>query len=195
MTLNAVLNQVPSLVGLVHILLDAQLPKHDPDRFSSITVGTGKSESTFDFGRTYLILEERVDKAFRITQDFVYSHSAVLCISRMHPDLLAEKWPGQKVSKIWLSERFGMDIVAPSQLSRLLQRIADFVTKNKKAVVLVDGMEYLSLFNDFLRLQQFFEQLNDLVMEHGAILLVAVDPRLFDPRSTARLRRYAEIVN
>ncbi|MBM4237826.1 MAG: DUF835 domain-containing protein, partial [Euryarchaeota archaeon] len=59
----------------------------------------------------------------------------------------------------------------------------------------IDGIEYLSLFNDFSRLQMFVEQINDIVMESRAILLIAVDPRLFDPRSLARLQRFAEVVS
>ena len=149
----------------------------------------------FDYGRTYLVMGERIDKAMQIAQDFVFSGSNVMCISRMHPDLIGERWAGKKVDTIWLSERPGERNVPPDQLQSLVHRVLTFANGNKRAIIIIDGIEYLALFNDFHRLQMFFEQLNDIAMESGSILLVALDPRLFDLRSMARLRRFAEVVN
>jgi archaellum biogenesis ATPase FlaH len=61
-------------------------------------------------------------------------------------------------------------------------------------VIMLDGIEYLCLFNDFNRVQMFVEHINDLVMASGAILLIPLDPQSLDQRSLARLRRYAEVV-
>jgi archaellum biogenesis ATPase FlaH len=79
-------------------------------------------------------------------------------------------------------------------LSQLRDRIDEFFTGKENAVAILDGIEYLSIHNDFRKLNIFFEELNDLVMSHQAILLIPVDPRVFDRCSLARLRRFAEVI-
>jgi hypothetical protein len=39
------------------------------------------------------------------------------------------------------------------------------------------------------------EQANDLIMASKAIMLIPIDPVSLDPRSMAKLRRYAEVVD
>ncbi len=164
-------------------------------RYATVTIGTGSRAVALDYGRTYLVVEQRIDRAFRVADEFARSGAAVLCVSRLHPDMIRERLPADGVSAIWLSERPGSVNVAPSELTRLVQKVIGFTRDNERSVVLIDGIEYLSLYSDFHRLQMFFEQLNDIMMETGSILLVALDPRLFDMRSMARLRRFAEVLS
>ena len=166
----------------------------ESQKYGTITLGSGKKSRTFDYGRTYLVYEERVFKALQIFSEFIYLGNKVLCISRTHPDLIRERWPGKMVECIWLSERPGERNVAPNQLSNLVQKSAIFAENNGNAVILLDGMEYLGLFNDSNRMQIFIEHIHDLMMETASILIMAIDPRLFEPRSLARLRRNAEVV-
>jgi len=170
-------------------------PETAAGRFATVTVGTGSRALALDYGRTYLVVNQRVDRAFRIANDFAGSRTSVLCVSRLHPDMVRDRLSGESVTNLWLSERPGRQSVGPSELTRLVQSVLDFTRGNEHSVILIDGLEYLSLYSDFHRLQMFFEQLNDIVMETGSILLVAADPRLFDLRSMARLRRFAEIVS
>jgi hypothetical protein len=170
-------------------------PEISAGRYATVTIGAGTRAIALDFGRTSLVVELRVDKAFRMADDFAHSGNGVLCVSRLHPDMVRERLPTAGVTNIWLSERPGHQNLAPDELSKLVQKVSDFTKENEHSVVLIDGIEYLSLYSDFHKLQVFFEQLNDIMMESGSILLVAMDPRLFDPRSMARLRRFAEVVS
>lgn len=164
-------------------------------KVGSVNVNVRGQQLIFDCGRTYFIVDQRLDKMLAIARDLVSGGSSVLCISRFHPDLVNETWSERGMESIWLSERPGTRNVPPGQLSRLTQNAVAFTKNNPNCVILLDGIEYLSLFNDFQRLQMFIEQMNDIVMESRAILVIAVDPRLFDPRSLAKLQRFAEIVS
>ena len=149
---------------------------------------------TLDFGRCYLICEKRMDKALRIVTDFYYSGSCTLCISRMHPDVLDEKIPDASHASMWLSEQPGPHNIGPTQTQKVVQRVRDFLIGRKNAVVLLEGIEYLSTYNDPDRILRMFDELYDAVMARGAILIIPLDPQSLDPRLLARLRRYAEIV-
>lgn len=163
-------------------------------KLDSFSVQLGPDNYVLDLGRTYLVCEKKASKVLRIAQDFVLSGSDLLCISRTHPELLSEGWGDRRCEYYWLSERTGPQNIAPDQLSRILQRISAFMIGKKNAVVLLEGIEYLCLFNDFTRVQMFVEQVNDLVMSSQAVLLLPIDPQSLDQRSMARLRRYAEVV-
>jgi hypothetical protein len=148
----------------------------------------------FDFGRIYFVCEKRMERTLRILQEFHYSGSSSLCLTRLHPDLLQEKLPGMTVESSWLSERPGSSNIPPNQLHRISQRIGTFLLGKKNAVVLLEGVEYLTLFNDFVKVQMFLEQANDQIMTSNALMLVPLDPESMDVRSIAKLRRFAEIV-
>jgi hypothetical protein len=148
----------------------------------------------FDHGRMYLIMEERLDKAITIARDFVASGYEMLCVSRYHPEILRGLWGEGEFHAIWLSDRLTPNSIAPNQLNRISRRIEAFVSSHSGGVVMLDGIEYLSLSNDFSKLLRFVEELNDLIMESSSILLISVDPRSFDERSLARLRRFSELV-
>ena len=66
--------------------------------------------------------------------------------------------------------------------------------RNKNSVVMLDGIEYLTLFNEFQKVQMFVEEVNDMIMTSGSILLMPVDPDALDTRSIARLSRYTEVI-
>jgi len=160
----------------------------------SINVSVNSDVYAFDLGRIYLILNPRSDRAFSIARDFLSSGQRMLCVSRYHPEIVRGMWINEDFKSIWLSERHGESNVPANQLSRLKGKIGAFLSDRGNGVVMLDGIEYLSLFNDFSKLLRFVEELNDMVMELRAILLISVDPRSFDQRSLARLRRFAEVV-
>ncbi|WP_026068766.1 DUF835 domain-containing protein [Methanomassiliicoccus luminyensis] len=168
--------------------------KDEEQKLEPLSISMGISPIEFDYGRTYFINEKKMDKACRIVQDFLYSGSKVMCVTRMHPDLMQGRWPGKRVEALWLSERNGPNNVPPDQLGHIAQRVSSFLMGKKHGVVLIDGIEYLCAFNEFSRVQAFIEQVNDVVMASQAILIVPIDPRSLEPRYLARLQRFAEIL-
>jgi hypothetical protein len=148
----------------------------------------------FDQGRLYLITEERMRFSQALFVKLAASDRDVLWLSRMHPEMMQEKYQIDKDCAFWLSERQGPRSIAPGKLSKLREHIESFLEGKQNAVVILDGIEYLSIHNDFRRLNIFFEELNDVVMCSQSILLIPVDPRVFDRCSLARLRRFAEVV-
>lgn len=159
-----------------------------------LDIGLEGDNLTFDYGRCYLVCEKRLDKAAKIIQDFFYTGSCTLCITRMHPNVLNEKIPDTCHTSKWLSEQSGPNNIGPTQLGKIIECIREFLYGKKGAVILLDGIEYLALFNSFEKIQMFYEEVYDQVMSSGAILVIPLDPQSLDPRSLARLRRYSEIV-
>ena len=162
--------------------------------FPTVSVRSGKIEHLIDFGRIYLLKDERLEKTLSITKSLADTGKDVLCISRYHPSIMAGRMPLRNMNFIWLGERAGEDRISPDNLSKLKHRIATFSREHKNGVVVIDGLEYLALFNDFHRLNVFYEELNDIVMQTSTVLFIPIDERLIEPSDIARLKRYAEIM-
>jgi hypothetical protein len=162
--------------------------------FPSVSIRSGKTEHTIDFGRIYLLRDERLEKTCSITRSVAETGKDVLCISRYHPSIMAGRLPLRNMKFIWLGERAGGDWTPPDNLAKLKHKIALFAKEHKNGIIVIDGLEYLALFTDFRRLNMFYEELNDIVMENRAVLFVPIDERLIEPSEIARLKRYAEII-
>jgi hypothetical protein len=164
-------------------------------KFYSIDVRSDYGLFTLDHGRIYMVVSERLDKALSLINGVASAGMDLMCVSRMHPDMMRERYPLQDMHCVWLSETGSGPRLAPDEMTRIKDTVSEFVSQRKNAVVVLDGLEYISLFTDFRSLNIFFEELNDMVMASRSILLIPVDPRLFDPCQLARLRRFAEILH
>lgn len=148
----------------------------------------------FDHGRTYLIMDEKMDRSFIISKLILKSGYKTLCISRYHPEILIGLWSGHKAEIVWISGRLTPYSIPPTQLNRIRERVERFVRSEEGRFVLLDGIEYISLYHDFPRVLRFIEELNDIIMESRGVLLISIDPRSFDVRSLALLRRFSEVI-
>jgi hypothetical protein len=141
-----------------------------------------------------MIINERMDKTLALISGMASAGKEIICVSRMHPDLIRERYPLRGIQAVWLSRTGNSPRISPDQLDEVVQEISDYVCPRRNAVAVLDGLEYISLYTDFRSLNIFLEELNDVVMASRSILLIPVDPRLFDPCQLARLRRFAEIL-
>jgi hypothetical protein len=170
---------------------ETEIPKK---HFPSVNVSLAGCERILDSGRIFLIQDERLDRTLEMVKGLARSGKDVLSISRFHPNIMAERLPVPTVVNIWLSERDGPENISPDNLTKLRHRIHKFTEKHNSTVIVLDGLEYLALFNDFRRLNIFYEELNDIAMSTKAIVLIPIDIRLLERSDIARLRRFAEIL-
>jgi two-component system cell cycle response regulator len=57
-------------------------------------------------------------------------------------------------------------------------------------VVLLDGIEYLLLDNDFISILRLIEQSNDTVMSSNSRLILQIDPETLDKKDYHLLKRW-----
>jgi hypothetical protein len=162
--------------------------------FPSLSIRSAHGEHIIDFGRIYLLKDERLEKTLDLVKSLAETGKEVLCISRYHPCIMFSRLPLVNMEVVWLGERTGAERISPDNLSKLKHRINVFARTHKNGVAVIDGLEYLALFNDFHRLNIFYEELNDIVMDTRTVLFIPIDERLIEPRDVARLKRYAEIL-
>ena len=70
-----------------------------------------------------------------------------------------------------------------------------FVEKSEDSIVLIDGVEFLMVNNDFEKILRMIHHISEAVMEYKSRLVISVDPRVLDNREMALLERNMEIID
>ncbi|MCQ5375506.1 MAG: DUF835 domain-containing protein [Methanomassiliicoccales archaeon] len=146
-------------------------------------------------GFSYLVKEKKPKKSFEIFVDQVRHNIQGLCISRQHPEIIRKTWGLEKTPIIWLSNQVGKVYINPTNISILSDTIIRFIEKSGESIVLIDGIEFLVISNDFNKALRMIHHVTEAVMEYKSRLLISIDPRAFDARELALLERNMEIID
>jgi archaellum biogenesis ATPase FlaH len=79
--------------------------------------------------------------------------------------------------------------LVPTNLQGIYNKIRTFIQENKDCVVLLEGIEFLSTYNNFTSIVKFTQTLNDTVVLNEAILILTINPVAFAPDKFALLKR------
>ncbi len=146
-------------------------------------------------GFSYLVKETKPNKSFEIFVDQVTHNIQGLCVTRQHPTNIRKEWGLEKTPIIWLSNQLGKVYVNPSNIGILSDTIIRFVEKSGDGVILIDGIEFLIVNNDFDKVLRMVHHVTEAVMENRSRLIVSVDPRTLEIRELALLERNMEIID
>ncbi|MCJ7516705.1 MAG: DUF835 domain-containing protein [Methanomassiliicoccales archaeon] len=200
--LKAVLEQSPDAL--------LEVKEKEPSGFARLfrkgkTVGTAsdgmekamKSAKKYELRRGfgYVVKEQKPNRSFEIFVDQVTHKMQGLCVTRQHPETIRKEWGLDKTPIIWLSNQLGKVYVNPTNIGILSDTIIRFVEKSGDSIVLVDGIEFLMVNNDFSKVLRMIHHITEAVMEYKSRLLISVDPRALDTREMALLERNMEIID
>lgn len=143
----------------------------------------------------YLVKERKPLLSYRLFDLLRADGKEPLIISRRHPTRLRAERDLEGTRLVWLSHTPGEDFHNPGALGSLNKLICRFIQEQEGALVLLDGLEYLTLHNDFVQTLLFVEHVNEFVMQHPAYVLVPLDPEALDPKELALLERNVEVID
>ena len=146
-------------------------------------------------GYGYIVKETKPEKSFEIFVDQVTHNIQGLCITREHPGIIRKKWGMEKTPIIWLSNQLGRVYVNPTNIGILSDTIIRFIEKSGDSVVMIDGIEFLIVNNDFEKVLRMVHHIAEATMEYKCRLIISVDPRTLDIRQMALLERNMEIID
>ena len=96
---------------------------------------------------------------------------------------------------IWLSNQLGRVYVNPTNIGILSDTIIRFIEKSGDSVVMLDGIEFLIVNNDFEKVLRMIHHIAEATMEYKSRLIISVDPRTLDLREMALLERNMEVID
>ncbi len=146
-------------------------------------------------GRVYLVKEKKPEKTFEYFQKIIKMDFEGLCISRRHPESLKQKYEMDGTTILWLTTAMGEDYINPTNLGILTNFTVNFMEKNpSNCVIMMDGIEYLSIYNDFMNVLKSIYFLNEVAMKNEAIVLISITPGAFIDKNLALLERDIEVM-
>ena len=158
----------------------------EDDLLKSLLFGKQKD---LEEGRTYLTKEKKPDRALVYFRKQIESGFRPLYVTRQHPNHVLRVHAGKELRVVGLSTTLGRDYVDPHNLNSLTNLVANFVADGPRAVILLDGLEYQMINNEFPRILTFHEYENEQVAKKRAVLLLSVDDREFEPKELALIER------
>ena len=139
----------------------------------------------------YLIEEERAEKAYDIFADLVKHGFRGFGICRTHPQKIREKYALERTPLMWLSEIESKQLehVGPQDIPKLIYLVAEFIKRAQPAVVILEGLEYLLVQNDFKTVLKLVYTLSDHVSTSQSVLLLPVNPGALPADQHVMLKR------
>jgi len=157
-----------------------------------IEENSDQADIELESGYIYLSGSEDPGQSYHAFSELVKSGKPGLCITRMNPDKIRNMYGIAKTPIVWLTKNkmSGQQSIDSTELFRIHPTIADFVNKVEDGVVLMDGLEYLILDNDFLSVVKLLEQTNDTIMASSSRMMLQLDPDVLEKKEFHLLKRW-----
>lgn len=134
-----------------------------------------------------LLIEGYPRTGYQTYSKMIGRSTSGLCISRLHPDYVAQKYGLEMSKRYWLSGQKGNEVIAPKSLHQLIKVVRSELRGRSGGSIFMDGLEYLLLFNDLGKVMAAMEEIDSLLRSANVELIVSVDPLTFEQKDVDRL--------
>ncbi|GAI31259.1 unnamed protein product, partial [marine sediment metagenome] len=100
-------------------------------------------------GRTYLFQEEKPAEAYQLVKEALRYGFSSLCISKLHPGKVKERYDVGKDSILWLTFEKGEKTISPKDMDKLNRTVSEFVEGTRPGIVLLDCLDQIKFANGF----------------------------------------------
>jgi PAS domain S-box-containing protein len=139
-------------------------------------------------GNSYLIKEKNNLSAIDLIVDLTINDFKGLVVARGNPNQIKKQIPLSKnIEIVFLTIEEIQGLTNISNLEKLKDKIEVFTKRNKKSVILLDGIHYLLsrfTFNEFIK---YLYYINDIIAKNRAIMFVRIDPSTLNINQMALL--------
>jgi len=148
-------------------------------------------------GHIFLVNETEPKESYRIFSAYTMTGSPGLIISRMAPKDVQECYRTGPSSMIWLTfnKVNGCDCIEPTAGGLLYKRISEFVKAHDKALILIDGLEYLISQTTFGGGQKLLQAIHDDIMLSSALVIIPLDTAVLDEKQMHFLSRELKLLD
>ncbi len=144
---------------------------------------------------SYLVEEERPEKAFGLFGEYVKQGFVGLAITRTNPVRVREAHDLGAAQVLWLTDRDSGEgeRVAPV-LEKIIYKIEELLNQGGNGIILLDGVEYLISANNFESVLKFLRHLIDDVSESKSVFMMSLTPGTLGEKEQKILKREMELV-
>ncbi|MGP8069614.1 MAG: PAS domain S-box protein [Candidatus Bathyarchaeia archaeon] len=148
--------------------------------------------SSLEPGEMYLFKKNPAD-AFEVFTNTVFAGHQGLCVTRMYPPKVRSRYGIQKTPIVWLTNESTEGEQCMHSIQDLSIVIGDYLAKAEKAVVLIDGFEYLITNHGFEAFLRFLQILKNRVQRGNGIIIASIIEQTLAPRELALIEREMQL--
>jgi predicted hydrocarbon binding protein len=146
-------------------------------------------------GLAYLVENDDPDGAYKLFVDELAKGNQGLCITRDFPNKVRRRYKLTTTPVLWLSNAEQDFAVEPVQLGKLYHKIEDFLKKAEKATVMITGLEYLIVQNNYHSALKFLQLVRDQIAIYDSILIATISPETLSDKDLKLIEREMEPLN
>ncbi len=149
-------------------------------------------------GSTYMLLEltdKNMDQGFKIFKNMLQDGAPGLLITRTYPAKVKKKFALGKLPIIWLTRTKSNNSITPTNLGNIVEEIKEFTSQQDNSVVMFDGLEYLTVHNEFPRVLKFLHTLKDEIALNNARLMISLNPKTLSKKKIALMGKELKVLN
>ena len=148
------------------------------DLMRTMCENCGSALKVVETGYNHLIVGETPTAAYVQFNSLLKKNLAGLVISTTYPEKLKREISIENVELYWLTDTSSdFKTLDPKRLDfEIMRAVSNFVKKSDGGVILLDGLEYLSVENGFEVSLKFMKKVNDLCSINDATLVVPITP-------------------
>ena len=140
-------------------------------------------------GRGYSFRERNPKLLFLALSEAVRGGAQGLAVTRRTAREMKEDFDLETTPVLSLTSVLGQNHVPPTDPDLLVRLVREFVAAQPHAVVAMEGIEYLAGYHPSDRVVKLINDLRDLVISGGGILLVSADPPSMDQALASLVER------
>ncbi len=139
-------------------------------------------------GNSYYVDERKPHLALKIFEQILDKKYAGLCITRTNPKNFELGKKFDRVNFYWLSAMKSSRTLSPGDLPSIFAKIKDFLNRETKAAVFMDGIDTLIINNDFAKVLKFLQSTKDAISEKRGVLVLSINMDALDEKQKAMLK-------
>lgn len=147
----------------------------------------------FENCQCYLIFEQQPFGAVKLFNILLEKGRNGIIITRNHPDQLFQNFLSKKIDMYWLSSEDFDYVIHPWETTQLFRKVEKFINRNNQGIILINGIEYLSTYNDPNIILNLIFRMNKLVTETEAKFLLTIDPIAVGKQFLNNIENHSEI--
>jgi predicted hydrocarbon binding protein len=155
----------------------------------------GKPKIDLERGYSYLIESEDPYAGFDVFVDHMEHGAQGMYIVREYPEKLRKRFELGSAPVIWLSnERDVKYAREPTNIPLIYSEVKSFLDNAQGGILLISGLEYLIIQNNFIKILKFIQLLNENVAIKDALLLLSVSPEALSSQDIKILERELRVL-
>ncbi|MBW2997467.1 DUF835 domain-containing protein [Candidatus Woesearchaeota archaeon] len=150
----------------------------------------------FDFGQGYFIKHEKSSEiAHKVLLTHLYQKRYGLIITAHNPSKIRHEYGIETTPIVWVTDTETEHLaVDPIDIEQLYETIHRFVDEVPNAIVLIDGLDYLLVHNNFAKMLHFVRQVKRTIVRGDDCLVVTKGALSLEPKQEKLLEAQLNVL-